>query len=197
MKEKKSLFSFSNIITFILVLVTVAMLIFPQVKATFIQGLMQIGLFQPGISKTNQTGSVPVQYPSVSFVDAQGALLNTQDMTGKIVFINFWATWCPPCIAEMPSINELYIKFKDNPNFIFLTVDADADWQKSKDFIAKHQYQLPVYIAQSEVPRDWYEGSLPTTLVLDKKGGIAYKQIGAADYSSSKFFAFVEELLAQ
>lgn len=197
MKEKKSLFSFSNIITFILVLVTVAMLIFPQVKATFIQGLMKIGLFQPGISKTNQTGSVPVQYPSVSFVDAQGALLNTQDMTGKIVFINFWATWCPPCIAEMPSLNELYVKFKDNPNFIFLTVDADADWQKSKDFIAKHQYQLPVYIAQSEVPRDWYEGSLPTTLVLDKKGGIAYKHIGAADYSSSKFFAFVEELLAQ
>lgn len=197
MKEKKNVFSFSNIVTAILVLVTVAMLIFPNVKAAFIQGLMKVGLFQPGISKVKTPETNDVGQLSADFVDQQGKTITTSSLKGKIVFLNFWATWCPPCIAEMPSVNELYLKYKDNPNIEFLLVDADNNWEKSIGFMNKHQYQLPVYATQSPVPREWYEGSLPTTVILDKKGQVVYKHVGAADYSSRKFFSFVEELMAQ
>ncbi|MBK7099370.1 MAG: TlpA family protein disulfide reductase [Sphingobacteriales bacterium] len=198
MAAQKKLFSSSNIITAILVIFTVAMLIFPNFKALVIQGLMKVGLFQPGVTAVKQINSNPnTQRTSVIFAGADGNQIDTKNMDGKVVFINFWATWCPPCIAEMPSVDELYSKYKNNSDIVFILADADANFAKSTAFMKQRSFDLPVFAYQSNPPSEWFEGSLPTTVVLDKKGNIAYKHAGAANYSSDKFIGFIEDLLKQ
>lgn len=193
-KEKnKKILSVSNLLTLALLVFTAAMFIFPEFKATVLQGLMKIGLFQPGVSDKN-VPSTPEKNWNVSFTNSKGEIVDGNSLKDKVVFINYWATWCPPCIAEMPSINELYNEYKNNPDIVFLLVDADNDFTKSESFMKKKSFNLPIYTSQTQAPPEWYEGSLPTTVVLDKKGGVAFKHTGVANYESKKFRDFLQKL---
>lgn len=197
-KKKKKWYSIDNIITAVLGIFVLLMIINPAVKSTAIQGLMKIGLFQPKIAKENIGIQTKSNYDySVNFTSADGNIISGESLKNKVVFINFWATWCPPCIAEMPSINELYHWFKNNPDIIFLLVDADYDIQKSTAFMQTKNFDLPVVTSKSSIPSEWYSGKLPTTVVLDKKGNVAYKQTGAAEYTNKKFINFISELINQ
>ncbi len=196
-KQKKWL-SFSNTLTVAMLVFIVAMLVNPNVKAYVIQGLMKVGLFQPSVpskdvivAQTNLENAAP----NVVFANASGERIQLADLKGKVVFINFWATWCPPCIAEMPSINSLYKKYESNNNIIFLMVDADGDLKKSVNFISKGGFDLPVYIPASEIPESMFGSSLPTTVVLNKQGQIVFHHEGSADYQNAGFIEFIEGLL--
>ncbi|MCJ0741548.1 TlpA family protein disulfide reductase [Pedobacter sp. CYS-01] len=155
---------------------------------------MQIGLFSPAEQTKNAT--IPADLSKIVFEDTKGNQVSLADLKGKIIFLNFWATWCPPCIAEMPSINKLAQLYKDDKDIVFLMVDADSDFGKSVDFMNKRQYNLPVYKAVSSVPEVIFGGSLPTTIVLDKQGRLSFKEVGAANYNSKKFTNFIEKLKA-
>ncbi|MCF3111228.1 TlpA family protein disulfide reductase [Niabella sp. CC-SYL272] len=184
----------SNGLTAVLLVAALSLFIFPEFKAVVIRGLMRVGFFQPRVA------AIPARPPeattgSMQFITATGETHTPESLKGKVVFINFWATWCPPCIAEMPAIDELYTTFKNNPNMVFLLVDADQDLPKAADFIKKKQFNLPVASFRGTVPTSWYSGTLPTTVVLDKMGNIVYHHEGAADFSNKKFRAFLETLL--
>lgn len=195
MNNFKKYFTASNFTTVIMVLFVIAMLVSPDFKAVVIRGLMKVGLFQPKVA-TEQTSSDITDYPAVSFTNLQGATVTTADIKGKVVFVNFWATWCPPCIAEMPSINKLYEQYKNNANVIFILADADGNLSKSDQFMKSKKLNLPVYKINQEAPANWYSGTLPTTIVLDKKGNVVFKQTGAADYTSENFRNMLDRLLA-
>src|ERR1700754_5234198 len=121
-------------------LFTVAVLIIlinPAAKSLLIRGLMNIGFFQPHIPvAVSQKPLADVL--SITFRDTKGQTINTTDLKGKVIFVNFWATWCPPCIAEMPSVNQLYTRFKNNNNVVFMVVDVDNDYTKALAFMQKH-----------------------------------------------------------
>lgn len=194
--NQKRIFSLSNIITAILVLFTIAMLVVPNFKAGVLKALMDAGLFQPGTrAKQEAAATVPRNW-QVQFSNNAGIVAGSH-MRGKLVFINVWATWCPPCIAEMPAINRLYKKYQNNPDIIFLMVDADSDPEKSTAFMNSRKLDLPVYVSNGPMPKEWFEGSLPTTIVLDKRGRIAYRHEGLANYDSEKFQQFLEELMKE
>lgn len=114
-----------------------------------------------------------------------------------MVFINFWASWCPPCRAEFPSIEILYSKFKDNPEVFFLTVNEDSDLSTAKAYLNKEKFSVPLFITNGNVPIEIYSGSLPTTVVLDKTGKIRYNETGFANYASGKFVKQMEELIKE
>lgn len=195
---KKKYFTPSNITTWVLVAFIAAMLIFPGVKATMIRGLMTVGLFQPKVPPVEETIKLNTSsLPQLHLSDTKGQVINTADQNGKVIFINFWATWCPPCIAEMPSIQSLYDHFKDNPEVSFLLIDVDNDPQKSVEFMNKRGWTLPVYFPAGNIPSSYFTGTLPTTVILDKAGNIAFKHSGTADYSSKKFLKFMENLSSQ
>ncbi len=195
-QQKKKWYALNNILTGILTLFIILMIVNPVVKGRVIQGLMKIGLFQPKISKEKLNASTENEHIyQVNFVDTHGKVIEGNSLSGKVVFINFWATWCPPCIAEMPSINELYNEYKDNPDIIFLMVDADNDLQKSIAFMKDKKFQMPVFTAKGNIPQAWYSGTLPTTIVLDKNGNVAYRQTGAAEYTNKKFKDFILNLM--
>eukprot|EP00388_Colpodella_angusta_P001385 GDKJ01004437.1.p1 GENE.GDKJ01004437.1~~GDKJ01004437.1.p1 ORF type:complete len:197 (+),score=11.90 GDKJ01004437.1:272-862(+) len=166
----------------------------PSAKALMLQGLMEIGLFKPSLSNKPTAGT---DLTGIKFKTAQGKIVDLGELKGKVVFLNFWATWCPPCLAEMPSVNKLYEQYKTDDEVVFLLVDADNDFTKAQAYMDRKSYQLPVYNAITAVPETIFKGSLPTTIVFDKMGRISFKGEGAANYNSPKFIAFIQQLKAQ
>ncbi len=157
-----------------------------------IQGLMEIGLFKPSMERKIPAGSIDLS--NIRFKNAKGNVVNLEELKGKVVFINFWATWCPPCLAEMPSINKLHKTFKNANDVVFLMIDADGDFPKAQTYMTKRTYEMPVYTFASQLPKGLFSGSLPTTIVFDKKGRVSFREEGAANYSNSKFIAFINQL---
>ncbi|MCB0382047.1 MAG: TlpA family protein disulfide reductase [Psychroserpens sp.] len=113
---------------------------------------------------------------------------------GKVIVINFWATWCPPCIAEMPSLEDLYQKYKTNDNVVFLFV-SNEDVSVIKNFMSKKEYTFKVYQSLTEYPTEFNVSSIPRTFVISKKGDIVIDKSGAADWNSERVTNTIDELL--
>ena len=133
----------------------------------------------------------------ITFQDGNGKIVALNDLKGKVVFINFWATWCPPCIEEMPSINELKTKFAGNEDIVFLMVDVDGKYKKAQTSMNKRKFNLPVYVPHSEIPKEFLGGAIPTTVILDKKGAIAIRLEGGRDYSAPEMRRGLQQLIAE
>ena len=181
-----------SIIINILFVVLLILVINPSTKGLLMRGLMKVGLFQPSVP-VNSKGTAG--HYTGYFRGRNNKMVDVSALQGKVVFVNFWATWCPPCQAEMPSINSLYDTYRNDTNIVFLVVDADGDMTKSGEFMAKHDYQMPLYVAVGNVSKELFDGSMPTTSVIDKSGRLALNHVGAADYNSAKMHRFIDLLI--
>lgn len=188
-----------NLFNVLLLCFALLMIFVPSAKAFMLRGLMEIGLFKPGTTATvKNVASMPsTSFAGVQFKDAEGRIVDLGSLKGKVVFLNFWATWCPPCLAEMPSIQKLYTQFKDDPDFVFLLVDADSKLPEAQQFLQKKKYSMPVYEVASNIPEQLFKGRLPTTVVFDKQGRISFNEEGAANYGHKKFIEFMIQLKNQ
>src|SRR5690606_33883019 len=135
------------------------------------------------------------QTPDLKFKDENGKTISLSSLKGKVVFINLWATWCPPCIHEMASINELRKTFKDNDDLVFLMVDMDGKIDKASNWKKNKKFDLPVHVPDSEIPRELFTGSIPTTIIIDKQNNIVGRQVGGADYMSPEIIELMKNLL--
>lgn len=190
----RKMFKKSNVVNGLFVILILVVLFVPSAKAIMIQGLMEIGLFKPDTT-AEPRGLLPANgLAGIRFKNASGTVLDLGDLKGKVVFLNFWATWCPPCLAEMPSVNKLYQQFKDDKEVVFILVDADSDFGKAQKYMDRKGYQLPVFAAASSIPESLFSGSLPTTIVFDKEGRVSYHESGAANYANAKFIEFIKKL---
>jgi thiol-disulfide isomerase/thioredoxin len=180
----------SNVLNGVFAIAIIIFLISAPTKALLIKGLMKIGFFQPDI--TSAKAAQPA--PDLNFVNEKGQSLSLSSLKCKVVVINFWATWCPPCIAEMPSVNQLYIQLKPGTDIVIVPVDADNNFSKSVPFMAKNKYVLPVYNTASQIPDGLFAGALPTTVIIDKSGEIVFRHEGAADYTNKEFIKYLTDL---
>ncbi len=147
---------------------------------------------------TDTQSAAPVENDvivSATFKDEKNVAVNTADLKGKVVFMNFWATWCPPCRKEMPSIQTLYNRFKSDANIVFLIIEIENDVEGTKKFLADGNLALPIYYPQDDIPREWLGGSIPTTVILDKNGKIAAKQEGMYDFATPAVEDFIKDLI--
>lgn len=192
--KKKPIFTKKHILNALFVGLLLLILFVPSAKALVIRGLMEIGLFSANVDSKVPTAQADLS--GIKFKDAKGKILSLADLEGKVIFLNFWATWCPPCLAEMPSVNKLYEKYKNDNEVVFILVDADSDFTKSQAYMDRKKYALPIYAFASNLPETIFKGNLPTTIVFDKKGRLSYRGEGAAKYASSKFIGFIEQLKA-
>lgn len=121
--------------------------------------------------------------------------INLSAYKGKVIFINFWATWCPPCIAEMPAIQKLYNDYKDKVVFVFVTSDG---WQLVDEFYKENNYNLPTYTSVGEYLQELPNvNSIPRTFVLDKNGFIRVDKTGTAKWNSDSFREKIDVLLTE
>jgi len=124
----------------------------------------------------------------------QGQTKNFKDLKGKVIFLNFWATWCPPCVAEFSSIDDLYKEYKDKVEFVLL---SNEDNQKVKAFLAKKGYSISSNTYMDEIPKVFYSESIPATYVISKKGELVVSKKGAAKWNSEKSKALLDKLIAE
>ncbi|MGN6295360.1 MAG: TlpA family protein disulfide reductase [Ginsengibacter sp.] len=161
-------------------------------KSWVLRQVIATGVLNTGIKK-----DTPDKQPvttSFSFSSPEGNTLTSSTLQGKVVFINFWASWCPPCRAEMPSLNSLYLTLKNDNRFVFLFVSEDDDRTKASEYLKKNNFSTPMYY-RNQVSPEMFSGTLPTTIVLDKKGNIVMKHTGLAGYDNEKFITQLKSLL--
>jgi thiol-disulfide isomerase/thioredoxin len=110
----------------------------------------------------------------------------------KVVVLNFWATWCPPCVAEMPEFQSLYRKYGDRVAFLMVTNDKP---EAVEAFIKKNHYQFPVLYLAENPPKPLSFSALPTTFIISKEGRVVTKKTGAANWDSKATEKILDELL--
>lgn len=165
------------------------------------------GLHRPLIAQVNRvvlwTGIIQpntkiitsdIKVTALNLLDEKGQIVDFSRLSDKVVFINFWATWCPPCIAEMPGIENLY-QTANRDNISFAIISLDDDFEKAKAFKKKKGYTFPIYTLASQLPPELEADVLPTTYVLDQKGSIKMKHDGMAKYDSDSFKKYLNDLV--
>jgi len=187
---KKRKFKISDIIFVAFIL----LLLIPQTRTPIQVAVnkLKVVVWSPSVEdEKNQDQIVPFQY---AVTNLQGDTKSISVGKGKVTFISYWATWCPPCIAELPGIQQLYDAYGDRVNFLLLTQETP---EKVERFVRKKGYELPIYFPQMQTPAILQENSIPTNYVIDAQGSIIIKETGAADWNSSKVRNVLNELLAK
>jgi thiol-disulfide isomerase/thioredoxin len=128
-----------------------------------------------------------------SLISISGADLNFSELSNKVIIVNFWATWCPPCIAEMPSFQSLYEHYEQDDQVIFLFVTTD-NRSKVEAFMQKKGYNLPVYFPLSQEPMELSSYSIPATYIIDKRGYVVVDKVGAVDWDSERIIELIDSL---
>lgn len=193
--KKAQHFIRKNGFSILIALIIVILFVSPEAKSWTIRQLMRTGIYNVRIEK--EATALPQMSAGFDFEDEKRVIQNTSSLNGKVVFINFWASWCPPCRAEFPSIETLYATFKDNPDIFFLMINEDGDWSSGREYLQKKGYVSPMYKIKSAAPVNIYNGTLPTTLILDKTGKVVFRHEGFASYASPAFIKQIHMLIKE
>jgi peroxiredoxin len=133
--------------------------------------------------------------PDFTLKDVHGKSVSLASHKGKVVLINFWATWCPPCKAEMPSMNKLYNEIKAR-GFEVISVSTDNSLSAVKDFLAKNRLDFTVLFDENRtVARQYHVFSMPITFLIDRNGMIVDKFSGEEDWTDPDIRKKIEKLL--
>lgn len=179
----KKTFSPSNII-FVIVL---GLMLYPPTREWFMRQIA----FSPSVENVENAEVIDTYQWQLEGLNTEN--INFDQFKGKVIFVNFWATWCPPCRAEMPMIQGLYDGYKDKIEFVFVT---NEDWNTVDTFFKKYQYNLPVYNAISVPPGKFTEtNSIPASYLIDQNGHILISKTGSANWNSDKIRKLLDDLL--
>lgn len=170
------------------------------------RGLLETGLMNPDVTETREMAQASTSGPesmeeisedskanmNVQLRDPEGNIVSLSEFKGKVIFMNFWATWCPPCVAEMPAIDKLHEEMGDEVAFVMLSRDQNFDTAVA--FKEKKDYGLPIYELAGPLPAMYQSSALPTTFVIDAEGNLALTHKGMADYNTDEFKKFLNSL---
>jgi peroxiredoxin len=135
--------------------------------------------------------------PRFLFKDQFGKEFSLSNFQGKVVLINFWATWCIPCRDEMPSLDFLQRQM-DQSQFAILALSVDESWGAVSQFIAQNGFTVPVYSDfDRKISTLYGTFKFPETYILDKKGKVALKVIGPADWAARDMLVYLRRLIAE
>jgi len=137
-------------------------------------------------SSDYQNGNLTTEsFPQFTMINPRGEAVEFSSLKGKTIFVNLWATWCPPCVAEMPSIEKLYKKTKSENN-AFVLLSLDEDFEKAKKWVKARNLDIPIYTT-SQLPTLFKVRSIPTTFIFQPDGKLLFNHVGMEDYSKPKF----------
>lgn len=165
-----------------------------------------IALISFGLQAENKVDNIEIKraiYPDkgqqddsddIIMIDENGKKVALSELKGKVVFVNLWATWCRPCVEEMPTINNLKNKFGKNENIVFILLNVEADLKKSKKFMKDKNYDLPVYIATNTISSKYFQGAIPTTLIFNKEGDLEAQIQGSRDFDQPEIYKALKSL---
>lgn len=195
MLNRKNLLSWLPLVLFALVLLTGLR---PVILGGIQRGLLATGFWQAPLPV--RAANLPVvltggpAYPhNLPLFTLDGQPTNLSALKGKVVFVNLWASWCPPCVAEMPGIHALYQKM-DPKKVAFVMISLDENPAKAKALLKRRGYTFPVYFPAAPLPAPFDSQSIPSTIILSPDGQVAARHDGMAEYDTPEFKAALEAL---
>jgi len=132
------------------------------------------------------SNSMVVNMPAMELKNLEGQTVSLESFKGKKVFVNLWASWCPPCRKELPSIQELH-SGTDTSKVAFVLLSLDNTFEEAKDFSESNSLTLPVYYPAGKLPSLFSVESIPTTFIFNEKGELIKRVDGAEDYATPAF----------
>lgn len=188
-----------------LLLALFALVLFTPLRTPVLGGI-QRGLLATGLWKAEVPAAVAIPaatsvsstsssaYPhNLPLVMLDGKHVNLRDLKGKVVFVNLWASWCPPCVAEMPGIHALYKKM-DPKKVAFVMLSLDENPAKAQAMLKRQGYTFPVYFPTGPLSPPFDSNSIPSTVILGPDGQVAAHHDGMAEYDTPEFKAALEKL---
>lgn len=173
--------------------IIIALLIIPSTRTEVSSFFIRLTSLPPSALDSDEQFSINRQAQSWQIYDMQGNQVSFASINEKPVFLNFWATWCPPCIAELPGIAELYEKYKNDVNFVLVSDESRA---KVRAFAKKNNFdQLPFY-QNTTMPSDFSSQSIPTTFIINKEGVVVVTKKGVARWNSGSVEEVIEQLIS-
>lgn len=135
--------------------------------------------------------------PPLALQDLHGKLHPLKDYRGRVVLINFWATWCPPCRAEMPSMQRLKDKLTGQP-FTILAVDMGESEEAVQGFLKEIPVNFTILLDKDgSALKAWKVFAFPTSFLVDKKGAVRYATFGAKEWDDADALSKIDELLSE
>ncbi len=189
--KKKSKGSWASDILFLLLLLA---LIFPATRNPIVVFVKRATLFGPSVSAHDNFGKLNGNDLQWQLINPDNQIIRLADLSDKPIFINFWATWCAPCIAEMPAVEKLYLDYKDKVNFVIVTNESKA---LTDAFLQKQGLNLPVYRFQTKEPKLLQSKTIPATFVLNKRGKIVVLEKGTRNWNSKNVRELLDSLIAE
>ncbi|MDO7171519.1 TlpA family protein disulfide reductase [Mariniflexile sp. AS56] len=175
----------------ILFIIVLVVLIIPQTRKPVQVALHKVIAFIKPVSVQEDTLEKITDY-NWKLKDGSNTVFNFESAKGQVVLINFWATWCPPCIAEMPSMQALYNDYGDKIVFLFVT----NEWFSEVDpFLAKNNYTFKAHRPAEGYPEFFNISSIPRTFLIDKEGHVVIDENGALNWNSDKIRSTIDGLL--
>ncbi len=156
-----------------------------------------------GCSDQPQQSSQPPQgsyignpAPDFTLTDMQGRQVTLSQFRGKVVLLNFWATWCPPCREEMPSMERLYQRFKEQ-GLVMLAVNVEENgFQAVSSFLSRHPHSFPILLDSNADAQNLYRVyRFPESFLIDRNGNVVDKIIGGRDWMSEPIVKKINFLL--
>lgn len=175
----------------VLLFVMLALLLIPQTGTPIRVFFNRLIAFSPSIINEDKRAIVTDYHWPLATLE--GEELNFLQSENRVVVLNIWASWCPPCIAEMPSLQNLFNEMGNEVDFYFVSSENPIT---VKRFLQKKGYDLPVYSPMGSMPKELETGSLPTTYLIAADGEVLIKKVGAADWDSEKVKDLIKSLLA-
>ncbi len=153
-------------------------------------------VINPSVNSNEDIITISDEDLNWTIYDIEGNKVNLADFKEKAIFINLWATWCPPCVGEMPAIQKLFEKYKENDNIEFVIV-SNENSEKVKKFIKKKDFSFPVYTTNNASPKVFQTSSIPATFLISKNNKIIINETGALNWSGEKVINVVEKLIKE
>ncbi len=176
---------FSDIFFYLFILI-------PATRTPIMTTVQKIKMFSPKVSETAGAPLLQEEDYSMSFISLDGDQVKLEDFKNEVVLLNFWATWCPPCRAEMPSLQKLYDSYGDKIKMVLV---SSEDRGTIMEFLEKYNYKMPVYLQASQNSSSFPVSSIPKTYLISREGRIMLSKTGVANWNSDKFKAELNELI--
>lgn len=170
----------------------IILMIIPATRKPISTTIIKLTMGKPKVETTVTGPMITSQDLQITMEDMEGNPLRLGDFQGEVILLNFWATWCPPCRAEMPSIQELYNDYGDK---IAMLLVSSEEKPVIRTYLEEHDYDLPVFIQRSALTSTFPVRSIPTTYLINKKGEILLEKKGAANWNAKDFREQLDALL--
>ncbi len=189
-QKKSKLSIFFDVLFYLLVL----LIIIPGTRTKVVSTIKRITLIPPLGLNGSPDEKISVTDYQWSFQEMNGSTVSLEQMKGEVIFLNFWATWCPPCIAEMPSIQKLHDNYGDRIKMVLVSQEKP---ETIKAFLEKNKYSMPTYILTSPIPEVFQSRSIPSSFLISPEGNLILKKKGAAKWDSRKVIKIMDKMIAE